>query len=549
LFQGFIYLLFLQFIKKNKLVVSDENRVVKRFSILLTAYLFSYSIFAEERFYEKQMYYMNFDDNFYKVLLFLLFYFIINNLIEIADRRSDNLLNFLPFLFIFHSVISGTNITLLSSIFVYYGIFSIIKKESLKKFNLIMAFLSIIWIVNSTESYYFEPGKFRGFTSSIYEFNASIFWCFYFVLLVNGIWYLLKMNSNKFNLEKFTNNAGLTSLALLIFGYLGANVPLINFFNYYYFGQQKFGITRNNPFEFNSWAEKISWRGFYTSAETIGEFYGLCIILISYSYSRKKAINKFEIIGLIASMLGIYFSNNRTSMLLVFLFSIYLLIEQKSYKRNASFLLSFFGIMSLIFLFGVDDLTYELEFITSRISTNMNAYSYEGINSSFSRWVNANYGSGGFLSGLFGIFSFAGYFLNRSQRWGVFFARYNPTYMETIFGSGPFSLGQVYGETPIAETETFLLPHSSLLSFLVYFGFLGVVVLSLLLIYKYLNNRNSITTLGKMIILFVFINFLKNDLVNYFAPFTIYLVFVIGILNKNNYSIFKISSINGYENT
>ena len=46
-------------------------------------------------------------------------------------------------------------------------------------------------------------------------------------------------------------------------------------------------------------------------------------------------------------------------MLLAFLFSIYLLIEQKSYKRNATLLLSFFGIMALIYLFGVDDLTYE----------------------------------------------------------------------------------------------------------------------------------------------------------------------------------------------
>ena len=37
--------------------------------------------------------------------------------------------------------------------------------------------------------------------------------------------------------------------------------------------------------------------------------------------------------------------------------------------------------------------------------------------------------------------------------------------MESILGSGPLSLGQVYGETPIGDTETFLLPHSSLLSF------------------------------------------------------------------------------------
>tara|TARA_B000000609_G_C24168440_1_gene348537 strand:- start:699 stop:1937 length:1239 start_codon:yes stop_codon:yes gene_type:complete len=412
-----------------------------------------------------------------------------------------------------------------------------------------MIILSAIWIVNSTESYYFEPGKFRGFTSSIYEFNASIYWCVYFTLLVNGIWYLFKTKSNKFKFEKFIKNASLTSLTLLILGYLGANIPLINFFNYYYFGQQKFGITRNNPFEFDSWAEKLSWRGFYTSAETIGEFYGLCIILILYSYSIKKSINKIETIGLAASLLGIYFSNNRTSMLIAFLFSIYLLIHNKPYKRNGTLLLSFFGIMLFTYLLGVDDLTYELDFITTRISINTNSYSYEGINSSFSRWLNTNYGSEGFLSGLFGIFSFIGYFLNRSQRWGIFFARYNPTYLESILGSGPLSLGQVYGETPVGKTETFLLPHSSLLSFLVYFGFLGVSVLFLLLIYKYLNNRNSITTLGKMIMLFVFINFLKNDLANYFAPFVMYLVLMIGILNHNNHSLFKISSANGDKDT
>ena len=142
-----------------------------------------------------------------------------------------------------------------------------------------------------------------------------------------------------------------------------------------------------------------------------------------------------------------------------------------------------------------------------------------------------------------------GYFLNRSQRWGIFFARYNPTYMESILGSGPLSLGQVYGETPIGETESFLLPHSSLLSFVVYFGFLGMTGLFLLLIYKYINNKNSITTLGKMIILFLLINFLKNDLVNYFAPFTIYLVFIIGILNTKNSSLFKITPTKSYQDT
>jgi hypothetical protein len=412
-----------------------------------------------------------------------------------------------------------------------------------------MLFFSVIWIVNSTQSFYFEPGKFRGFTSSIYEFKATIFWCIYFILLINGIWYLFKNKSKTFKFEKFIKNASMTSIILLILGYIGANVPLLNFLNYYYFGQQKLGITRSNPFEFNTWAEKLSWRGFYASAETIGEFYGLCIILIIYSYTRKKLLNSVEILGLVASFFGIYFSNNRTAMFLAFLFSIYLIIENKHFKKTAAGLLTFFGVVIFIYLVGVDDLTYELDFITTRISTNANSYSYGEISSSFTRWINSNYGNQGFLSGLFGFFSFIGYFLNRSQRWGIFFARYNPTYLEAMVGSGPMSLGQVYGETPIVQTETFLLPHSSLLSFLVYFGFIGLISLFILLIYKYLVNKKLITTLGKLILLFILINSFKNDLVNYFAPFSIYYLFTIGILNYKNKLLFKISPMDSYENT
>ena len=178
-------------------IENNVNNLNKNIGILITTYLFYFSVFSEKRFYEKQLYYVDFDDIFYKALIFLLFYLIIYNLIDLAEKRTDNILNFLPYLFILHSVISGTNITLFSAIFIYFGIISIIKKESLKKFNKIMIILSAIWIVNSTESYYFEPGKFRGFTSSIYEFNASIYWCVYFTLLVNGIWYLFKTKSNK----------------------------------------------------------------------------------------------------------------------------------------------------------------------------------------------------------------------------------------------------------------------------------------------------------------------------------------------------------------
>jgi len=64
-----------------------------------------------------------------------------------------------------------------------------------------------------------------------------------------------------------------------------------------------------------------------------------------------------------------------------------------------------------------------------------------------------------------------------------------------------------------------------------------------------LVNKKLITTLGKLILLFILINSLKNDLVNYFAPFSIYYLFIIGILNYKNKLLFKISPMDSYENT
>ena len=104
------------------------------------------------------------------------------------------------------------------------------------------------WIVNSTTSFYFNPGKLRGFTSSVYEFNATLYWTIYFIFLVNGIWYFVKKNIENFEFQKFINNFQIVSVLILFLGYLGANFPLLNFFYYYYFCQQKFGINFGNQF-------------------------------------------------------------------------------------------------------------------------------------------------------------------------------------------------------------------------------------------------------------------------------------------------------------
>ena len=63
--------------------------------------------------------------------------------------------------------------------------------------------------------------------------------------------------------------------------------------------------------------EAVSWRGNYSSAESIGEFYGLAIILTVFVFFLNKKLNYIEIIGLIFSFFGLIASNNRTVLILI----------------------------------------------------------------------------------------------------------------------------------------------------------------------------------------------------------------------------------------
>ncbi len=546
LLQGAMWVFLLSFIKKNKesdleKSIKDTSFKIKHFSsLILTSYLFTFSIYAERRYYEKNIYYLNFDSFFSYALLFLVIYFLFNNLVRISLNRSSNLIYYLPFLYLIYSVFSGFNFTFFSAIFVYFGIYSIFEKKINWKLNRVLLVFSLWWIANSTNSYYFNPGKLRGFTSTVYEFNATLFWCLYFFLLVNGLWYFVKNNIQNFEFQKLINNFQLVSVALLILGYLGANFPLLNFFNYYFFGQQKFGINIGNPFIFNEWLEKVSWRGFYSSAESIGEFYGLAILLAIYSFCIKRNLNIYEKVGFPFALLGLYFSNNRAVIVLVIVFSAHLLISQSKYKKILLGSIYSLSALFVIYLVGFEKISYSYDFLRSSLYAQAKFYQYDTVVSSFLNWIDKGFQEGGSLSFLFGIFSVMAYFLNRSEIWGIFAARYNPTFSELIMGTGPFNFGQLYGENIVNETRSVLLPHSSFLSFLVFFGFLGILLILILFSFLYFKNRKRINTLGKMIILFIFINLFKNDVLNYFSSFVLYSFFFMAILNFRNEKLFKL---------
>lgn len=537
---SFWYFLFSLINKKNpNLEIKKQFHLI---SVLVVSYYFCFSIYAESRFYDDNLY--NFDLDIFRSRLFLFFliFLIFKNIIELFNYKFYDMINYLPFSYLIITVFSGFNITYYTLIFIYYGVLSILKKEYNKKLNIIMVMFSIFWIFNSSNRFYLDPDKLRGFTSSIYEFNASISWTFMFIFIIHGLLYFFKANLKYFDLKRISQNFSIVSILLIFLGYLGANFPIINFLNYYYFGQQKFGVKIQNPFIFNEWGEKIAWRGFYPSAESAGEFFGIVILLILFRYFKNHKISYLDIIGFFVSLTGLYFSNNRSVMVILGIAILVLLYKKYSFikLKNASLLsISIVAIFIIIFAIGIQNLDYSYSYASSIMFEQMDNYQINKVESSYSKYLIESVKKQGIIYYIFGFIGYLAFLINRAEIWGIFFARYNPTYFELIFGTGPFNFGQLYGEVKVDQTRSFLLPHSSALSFLVFIGILGLIILAIFLIIKIITSKSKITTEGYIFIVFIFLNVIKNDVLNYFSSFSLYFFLIYLILNKDNRRVFQ----------
>ena len=310
--------------------------------------------------------------------------------------------------------------------------------------------------------------------------------------------------------------------------------PSLNFFSTYYLGLQRNVVELINPFAFDEFGVKISWRGISSSSETIGEFFGICLLINLFDIVQKSKLEKFNYIGVIFSGIGLYFSDNRTSIVIIFFVILFLFIKttipqlfiQVSMQRKIILFASLFGL--LYFFFQSE--TYG--FYSESLISNSRNIQYDSIFSSYLILLNNNFEQGNVLYYFFGFFSAIGYLLNRSEMWGIFFARYNPTINELFLGSGPLTLGQLYGEIKIDDLTTFLLPHSSFLSYVVYFGLFPVAYLLYRLFKLMRENKENFMFLSLSI--FILLNVFKNDSLNYFSSFLLY-YFLLFIFNKGSF--------------
>ena len=505
--------------------IDSEIRFKKNIYFYLSSFATSFTllflIYSEYRFYDGSLFLVDLKDRGSLGIIFLIILFISTQFMGTALTRFNNISPLVPFIFIVSSVFSGFNFSLFMVFFVHLGFYSIITTKNLRKFNKFYFVFSLFWVFNASNSFYLPPSKLRGFSSVLYEFNSVLAWTLTTFLLINGAYFFYKESIKFLKFKSLVLSFNIAAILSFTTGFMSANFPLLNFLNFYYLGQQRYGIKTNNPFVTNEWGEAVSWRGSYSSAESIGEFYGLAIIFTVFAFFLNKRIRVIEIIGFLFSISGLIASNNRTVLILVLISTSFLAYRYLNFPKFVKNLMIVSTVALILLLVGYQNLNYSYDFTSQQMFSEALNYS-DDRTSSYLDLLTNNYENKTIYSYVFGFVSYFAFLLNRAEVWGLFFSRYNPTFTEFIFGTGPLNFGQFYGEIQVSETRSFLLPHSSFLSLLLFIGIIGSILLILILINSLIQNRKKMGSMNYILVGYIILNLVKNDTINYFPSFITY---------------------------
>lgn len=532
------------FIKKDSIFRLDSKKII---ALLLSTSLFTFTIISEIRFYEQNFYYFDFEDKFNIVLLTFFVGFALLHILRVVDGRLNSLVNYLPFIFIFYGVYSGFNLSLYTLLIIFYGLILLLSIQN--KNGFIYLFFSIplvfFWANNANKRYSFKTDKLRGFINSSFDFNSNLSWSIIFILTLAGLYYIYKKTLNYIDFQKIYSNFNITTIALLLIGLLGANFPILNFLHYFYFGQQKYGVTLNNPFSYDVYEQKIAWRGVFSSSELAGEIFTLFLVFSIYIYFSQFHFKNIYYLGVTASLFGLYFSNNRAALILFIFVMMILYLSEYSFTNNKLYIiggLSFLFLLFISWLIGFNNFTYSLEFMQNYTFSKALGYDTEGINSTFFNMLSDSSLNKSFSNSIFGLIGIFAFFLNRSLMWGLFIVRYNPNFSDLMLGTGPMSLGQYFGEIKVQDINSLLLPHSSILSYLIFIGILGLGLSIILTVKSIMKNRNNLTKYGYLLFIYIFLNISKSDSLLYLQALIFYSFLFFIFIKKENVKLLNMSN-------
>ena len=350
--QSAFWLLIILFIPKNKQHMLNFSKFI--FFIPL---LFTFQIFAEKRFYEKSNSIFNDTISYTNLYLIgnLIFYLLLTILIwDALNLRYKNLVNYLPFIFLVIGTYAGMNLNFFLILLSVFGVISISKKKKLNRFDFIYFIFSFFWISSvENNDYFFDGDKIVGLNNTVYTPYSQVFWILSIYFAVKGAIFIFSESKNNINVKTFSKSSLFSGSLILSFGYLGSKFPIINFMNFYIFGQNKRGMKEFSSIEGNT------WRGFSSSAESIGEFYGVVLLILFIILFNKMDSINFTYLLAIPIVYGLYRSNNFAAFISLLAFILYLfLTNSEIYSQNKKIikylLLLLFVVFLIIIYFSYD---------------------------------------------------------------------------------------------------------------------------------------------------------------------------------------------------
>ncbi len=510
-------------------------------------------------------------DNYYLLSFFITLVLIFVLFIDINKTRFKNYINYFPFMFLVVGTYNSINLNFFILIFFFFGIISLFNSEINLKYLMIYIIFSYFWIYNlDIKESNFDVDKLKGFINTSQNTVSLAFWIIVFYFVINGLIYLINKSINTIDIEKLTYNFLLSGSLLVGIGFLSAINPLINFYSYYFLGLNKFGMKTLDAISGNT------WRGISPSAELIGEYFAFVILftLIIKNY-YKIPFKRTEIVLIIINLLGLFRSNNfaAASSLLFFIFIYYLNLYVKD-KRTRNIILFFIIILIVLsyFLFindysfqymsealiynGVLNSQIDYEFPVDQFGMTAIERSNYGeiisvpkedlnLSSSLYAFIN-NYVNSGNIKNIPSIqstISAVSLPINRSEKWGIFLSKYNPNLTEFLFGYGPQQISEYYLGHSTKNNTGLVLPHSSFLDCLIFFGLFGLIVIIGLIQHLFSNSKSNIPY--RYLLFFMLINILKSDSLLYINSVVLF-IFILSFY-KFEQSILKSSELKNYE--
>ena len=549
------------------LIKGKNNYEINLLIIFPLCLLFAYQHISEGRFYSQINKYWDetlFYKNYYLITIFLSFYLILLFVSIFVDKKDSLLINYIPYIFLFVGTFNGMNFNFVVLILSYFGLKAIINREAFNLINLGYLSLSVFWLFSRRDvETFFDTDKLRGFINSSNNFPSLIYWSLLIWLVMNGLIYLYKVSEININLLK--QNFLVSSTMVVSLGLLGAWSPVFNFFNYLTFGQNKRGINSINSVAGNT------WRGFSSSAESIGEFYGFVILfLFILTYLKKIKLNTIDFLFIAVCIYGLYKTNNFAVALSLLLISSLIVLNHKILNKTLllriKILFVILGVVLLFFL--IQTLNYEYVSTELMYEASLHSNLFENL-SSYSKSVEiTNYFNEGQIDSLLNLenkgkgsttlillskiynqsvfdvpivpnfvslISLISILINRTEMWGIFIAKYSPNLLEALFGNGPYQLNNylflqdITLDMPEEKLDSLFLPHSSFLDIIVFFGLIGFTFFIIYNLYLYLIKHKDSDY--KYLLFFLIINFSKSDSLLYVSS-VVLLTLVYTLLRK-----------------